>query len=107
MNNKNNKTEEERILDASEFFKSLADYSRLRIIYTLLENKEMCVSELCKKVLMTQTAVSYQLKALREAYLVKTRRTGKNIYYSINDDHVKEIMNLTFIHLKEKEENDD
>ena len=98
----NKYTEEELLMKASDFFKVLSDYSRLRIISTLLKNKEQNVSSLCKDVEMSQTAVSNQLKCLKEVNLVKTRRAGKNIYYSINDEHVEEIMNLTFIHLEEK-----
>ena len=99
-------TEEELIMKTSEFFKALSDFSRLKIIKTLLKNKEQNVSSLCKDVTMSQTAVSNQLKTLKEVNLVKTRREGKSIYYSIKDEHVEEIMNLTFIHLEEKHNED-
>ena len=61
----------------------------------------MCVGDIEKKVEMSQTAVSYQLKILRQALLVKYRRIGQNVYYSIDDDHVRDIVNLTIAHIEE------
>lgn len=86
------------LLEVSEFYKTLADYTRLRIVYSLLQG-EKCVSEIVKDIKMTQTAVSYQLKTLRQAHLVKYTRKGQNIIYSIDDEHVDAILNLTFEHI--------
>lgn len=92
---------EDVLLKASEFYKSLADFSRLKILYTILRNKELCVSEIISKVKMTQTAVSYQLKALKEVNLIKCNRRGKHIIYEINDEHINEIICLTLAHMEE------
>ncbi len=91
---------DELLLRVSEFYKSLSDYTRFKIVYALLEG-EMCVGDIEKKVEMSQTAVSYQLKILRQSHLVKYRRVGQNVYYSIDDDHVKDIVNLTIEHIEE------
>ena len=63
---------------------------------------EKCVSEIIEKVNMSQTAVSYQLKLLRQMRLVKYRRQGQNIFYSIDDEHVFDIIKLTFEHISHK-----
>jgi DNA-binding transcriptional ArsR family regulator len=86
----------------SEFYKIMADYTRMKIIYALTK-KELCVGELSEIVNMSQTAVSYQLRILRGARLVKYRRDGKMIFYSIDDDHVSDIINTTIIHLGHEE----
>lgn len=91
---------DELLLRTSEFYKVLSDYSRLKIVHSLLEG-EKCVSDIEKEVDMSQTAVSYQLKTLRQVHLVKYVRRGQNIYYSIDDNHVKEIIDLTIIHINE------
>lgn len=86
------------LLRTAEFYKALSDYSRFKIVHSLL-NKEKCVSEIVDEVNMSQTAVSYQLKILRQMHLVKYRRDGQNIFYSIDDEHVYEIINLTLEHM--------
>lgn len=91
---------EEILLHTSEFFKALSDYSRLKIVSSLLNN-ELCVSDICKKVEMSQTAVSYQLKLLRQMHLVKYRRSGQNVFYSIDDQHVYDIITKAIDHIKE------
>ena len=94
-------SQDELLLLASEFYKALSDYTRFKIIYCLL-NGERCVSDIEKEVNMSQTAVSYQLKLLRTAHLVKYRRSGQNVYYSIDDDHIKEIVDTTIEHILEE-----
>lgn len=86
----------------SEFYKIMADYTRMKIIYALIE-KELCVTEIAEIVNMSQTAVSYQLRILRGARVVKHRREGKMIFYSIDDDHVSDIINITVTHLEHEE----
>mgnify|MGYP003300857231 FL=1 len=86
----------------SEFYKIMADYTRMKIIYALIE-KELCVTEIAEIVNMSQTAVSYQLRILRGARVVKHRRDGKMIFYSIDDDHVSDIINITVTHLEHEE----
>lgn len=92
---------DELILRTAEFYKALSDYSRFKIVYSLL-NGEKCVSEIVEDVHMSQTAVSYQLKLLRQMRLVKYRRQGQNIFYSIDDEHVYEIINITLKHISHK-----
>ena len=96
-----NKEKEELLLTTAEFYKALSDYSRFKIVYCLL-NEEKCVTEIMSEVNMTQTAVSYQLKVLRQMRLVKYRRQGQNIFYSIDDEHVFDIIKLTFEHISHK-----
>ena len=93
--------QDELILRTAEFYKALSDYSRFKIVYVLMSG-EKCVSEIVEKVNMSQTAVSYQLKLLRQMHLVKYRRSGQNIFYSIDDQHVYDIINLTFKHIEHK-----
>ena len=92
--------QDELLLRLSEFFKALSDYSRMKIIYELL-NGELCVNDIVKKVNMTQTAVSYQLKLLRQMHLVKYRRSGQKVLYSIDDEHVHQIINISIDHIEE------
>ena len=93
--------QDELILRTAEFYKALSDYSRFKIVYVLMSG-EKCVSEIVEKVNMSQTAVSYQLKLLRQMHLVKYRRSGQKIFYSIDDQHVYDIINLTFEHIEHK-----
>ncbi len=90
---------ENDIYEVSEFFKNLSDFSRVKIITSLLD-KEKCVQDIAKEVEMSQTAVSYQLRILRHARLVKSRRDGKMVYYQIVDNHVAEIIQVTIEHLQ-------
>lgn len=82
------------------FFKVLGDPTRTRIMWAL-EQHEMCVSDLCVLLNMTKSAISHQLALLRQANLVKNRREGKTIYYSLSDDHVKELFEAGFEHINE------
>ncbi|MBP5408441.1 MAG: helix-turn-helix transcriptional regulator [Bacilli bacterium] len=91
---------DELLLRVSEFYKSLSDFTRFKIVYALLD-KELSVNEIEKEVNMSQTAVSYQLKTLRQSRLVKYERRGQNVYYSIDDEHINEIVNITLEHIKE------
>ena len=96
-----NKTlNEKTLLEVAEFYKVLSDYTRLKIVY-LLCNGELCVGEIEEAIGMSQTAVSYQLKMLRQAHLVKYYRKGQNVFYSIDDEHVSEIINKTIEHISE------
>lgn len=90
------------IYTLSEFYKNMSDPTRMKIIYALTVG-ELCVQDISNVVNMNQTAVSYQLRILRGARLVKYRREGKMIYYSIDDDHVKDIINKTIEHLSHED----
>lgn len=89
------------ILALSNFYKILGDATRIKILWLLLE-KRLCVCEISQALNMKQSAISHQLKLLRLANLVKNEREGKVIYYSLSDNHIKEIFEITNIHLKEE-----
>ncbi len=86
--------------DLADLFKVFGDSSRIRILYKLLE-EEYCVQDLAESLCMTQSAVSHQLKVLKMSKLVKNRRDGKQIYYSLADDHVSTILSMGKEHLEE------
>lgn len=93
----------EEIQKLSDMFKLFADNTRLRIICSIL-NRELCVCDLCELLDLNQSTVSHQLQLLRNANLVKYRREGKQIFYSLQDDHVEKIIALSLEHILEKEE---
>lgn len=82
----------------AEFFKILGDKSRIRLLFALMQ-RELCVCDLATILEITPSAVSHQLRLLRNARLVKYRRSGKNAYYSVNDDHVYSILAQGLEHL--------
>ena len=86
------------ITDLSDFFKIMGDSTRLQLLMVL----EHCVSDLAYLLNMSISAVSHQLKSLRNAKLVKIRRDGKNIYYSLDDDHIKSILEVSLEHILER-----
>ena len=86
--------------ELADLFKVFGDSSRIRILYKLLED-EYCVQDLADTLTMTQSAVSHQLKILKMSKLVKNRRDGKQIYYSLADDHVSTILSMGREHLEE------
>ena len=92
--------EDEEIFDIAEFFKVFSDSTRIKILWILHEN-EICVYDIAEVLNMTVSAVSHQLKILRQSNLVKNRREGKTIYYSLSDDHVKKIFEMAVEHLEE------
>ena len=86
------------IMSLSDIFKVLSDMTRLKIVFALLDN-ELCVSDLCQVVGLNQSAVSHQLRVLRGSSLVKYRKSGKLVYYSIDDDHVSGLIRLALEHM--------
>lgn len=97
-----NMPEEDVLYDLSDFFKVFADSTRVKIMWALDES-EMCVCDMAVLLGMTKSAISHQLRALREANLVKFRREGKVVYYSLSDDHVRDIFEKGMEHIKEKQ----
>ncbi|MGI5893125.1 MAG: ArsR/SmtB family transcription factor [Candidatus Merdivicinus sp.] len=93
--------DDEMLLEASDFFKAFSDSSRLKIIAALV-SRELCVCDLCEIVGQSQSAVSHQLRVLRGARIVKFRRDGKQVFYSIDDSHIAEIILTTIRHLSEE-----
>lgn len=91
---------EEDIYDLADFYKMFSDSTRLKILLTLGEG-ELCVSDLCNVLGMGQSAISHQLRLLKQARLVRNRREGKVIYYSLDDEHISEIINSGLDHIME------
>ncbi|PCK72331.1 transcriptional regulator-like protein [Paenibacillus larvae subsp. larvae B-3650] len=87
--------------ELADVFKALGDPTRVKIIHALLQN-ELCVHDLTQVLEMGQSAVSHQLRVLRNARIVKRRKVGKTVYYSLDDDHVEQIFVQTLQHLKHK-----
>ena len=92
--------DEELLYDLADLFKVFGDTTRMRILYSLFES-ELCVCAIAELLGMTQSAISHQLKVLRENKLVASRREGKTIYYFLADDHVRTIIGQGFEHLTE------
>lgn len=93
--------QDEDIYDLSDFFKVLGDSTRMKIIWALDES-EMCVCDIAVLLNMTKSAISHQLRSLRDANLVKFRKEGKTVYYSLKDEHVRDIYEIGMEHIKEK-----
>jgi DNA-binding transcriptional ArsR family regulator len=88
------------LYDTADLFKLFGDSTRLGILWALSES-EMCVCDLCALLKMKQPAVSHQLKNLKQSRVVKARRDGKVIYYSLDDDHIRRLLNLGIEHIQE------
>lgn len=97
---KPNMPPDERLYDLAELFKVFGDTTRVKILWALDES-EMCVCDLAVLLNMTQSAVSHQLRVLKQARLVKFRKEGKNVFYSFDDDHVKSIFEQGMYHINE------
>ena len=93
--------QEESLYDLAQLFKVFGDLTRIRILWALNES-EMCVCDIAVLLDMTQSAISHQLRVLKQANLVKNRKEGKVVYYSLVDDHVREIFDQGLIHINEK-----
>ncbi len=91
---------EELLYDMAELFKVFGDSTRVRILYALSE-QELCVCDLADAISMTQSAVSHQLRILKQARLVRYRREGKIVYYTLADDHVHTIFDQALEHISE------
>lgn len=92
--------EEEQLLDLAEFFKVFGDSTRIKILYVLSQS-EMCVSDIATLLQMGQSAISHQLRVLKQMRLVKFRREGKTIFYSLSDGHIQTILAQGMEHIEE------
>ncbi|MDR0562851.1 MAG: metalloregulator ArsR/SmtB family transcription factor [Spirochaetaceae bacterium] len=92
--------EEDLLLNLADLFKVFSDSTRVKIICALL-NAEMCVCDIAALLGMSKSAISHQLRTLRQTRLVKYRREGKVVYYSLEDDHVGTIFDQGLVHIKE------
>ena len=92
--------DEDELYDLAELFKIFGDSTRIRILFVLFES-EVCVCDLAYALNMTQSAISHQLKILKQSKLVKSRREGKSVFYSLSDDHVRLIIAQGREHIEE------
>ncbi len=97
---KRNIPDDDTLITISDLFKVLGDMTRVKILSALLEN-ELCVCDLSEIVGMGQSAVSHQLRVLRASKVVKFRRDGKSIFYSVDDDHIRTLFEIAFSHINE------
>ncbi len=91
---------DEYLYELADIFKVFGDSTRIKILFALFES-ELCVGDLARLLGLSQSAVSHQLKTLKEAKLVKFRREGKIIFYSLDDDHVRTILSMGMEHVEE------
>lgn len=98
---RDNMPEEEILYDLAELFKVFGDTTRIKILHALFES-EMCVCDIAALLTMNQSAISHQLRILKQARLVKYRRDGKVVYYSLDDEHIKSIFDQGLLHVKER-----
>ena len=92
--------DEDELYDLAEIFKVFGDSTRIKILYVLFE-QEMCVCDIAQLLNMTQSAIPHQLKILKQSRLVKNRREGKAVFYSLADGHVRSIINQGLEHIEE------
>lgn len=95
-----NMPDEEVLYDLAELFKIFGDSTRIKILYVLSES-EICVCDIAQLLGMTQSAISHQLRSLKQCRLVKARRDGKTVFYSLADGHVRTILNQGMEHVAE------
>lgn len=98
---KNSMPEDEKLYDLADFFKIFGDSTRIKMLWAL-DNQELCVCDLAVLLNMTKSAISHQLKTLRQEKLVKYRREGKNAFYSLQDEHVKNLLEIGLEHIEER-----
>lgn len=91
---------DETFFELAEFFKMFGDSTRIKILWALFEN-EMCVCDIAALLNMTQSAISHQLRVLKQAKLVKNRKEGKVVYYSLDDNHIKQVLDQGLEHINE------
>ena len=99
-NKKHEMPSEELLYDLSDLFRIFADSTRIKILYALIDT-ELCVNDIASLLNATQSSISHQLRILKDSKLVKKRRDGKEIYYSLDDEHVQQIPSLGMEHIEE------
>jgi ArsR family transcriptional regulator len=101
-----NKPKEEELEKLSQIFKILGDPTRIKILWTL-DNHEMCVCDIANVLNMTKSSISHQLATLRSSGIVKYRKSGKEVYYMLDDDHVKKLYEIGLKHIDHKIKGDE
>ena len=92
--------DDELLCDLADLFKIFADSTRIKILYGLHDD-ELCVQDIANAVALSQSAVSHQLRVLKDSKLVRFRREGKTVYYALDDDHVRSILSMGMDHIEE------
>lgn len=92
--------DDETLLNIADFYKAMSDSTRIKII-NLLEKNELCVCDISSILNMTKSAVSHQLKNLHEMNLITSRKVGKEVWYTLADDHVKQVFDISLAHVME------
>ena len=92
--------DDEGLLNIADFYKAMSDSTRIKII-NLLEKNELCVCDISSILNMTKSAVSHQLKTLREMTLITSRNVGEEVWYTLADDHVKQVFDISLAHVME------
>ena len=92
--------DEDDLYDLAELYKVFGDSTRIKILYALHDN-ELCVQDIANAVALSQSAVSHQLRVLKDSKLVRFRREGKTVYYALDDDHVRSILSMGMDHIEE------
>jgi len=92
---------DENLYDLADLFKVFGDSTRIKILWALSES-DMCVCDIAVLLNMTQSAISHQLRVLKQARLIKYHRDGKIVFYSLDDEHVRQIFNQGLVHIEEK-----
>ena len=92
--------DDEVLYELADLFRVFGDSSRIKILYALHDN-ELCVQDIANAVQLSQSAVSHQLRVLKDSKLVRFRRDGKTVYYALDDDHVRSILSMGMDHIEE------
>ena len=92
--------DEDTLYDLSELFRIFGDSTRIKILYAL-HDSELCVQDIADAVQLSQSAVSHQLRVLKDSKLVRFRREGKTVFYALDDDHVRSILSMGMDHIEE------
>lgn len=100
---KNNLLTDDTLLNIADFYKALSDSTRIKII-NILKDNELCVCDISSILNLTKSTVSHQLKNLREMNLIKNEKRGKEVWYSLADEHVKEVFEVSLEHIMEKDD---
>ncbi|WP_297435460.1 helix-turn-helix transcriptional regulator [Thermococcus sp.] len=93
--------EEETVLEVADFFDALGNPTRLKILLALMEAGELCTCDLSAITKLSVSAISHQLRILKDRKIVTYRKDGKNVFYRLDDEHITEILEVTFEHMEE------
>lgn len=101
-----NMLDDDTIFDAGDFFRILGDSTRIKILFAI-DNNRLCVCDIANILKMSKSSISHQLKILRDYNIVKTEKVGKEVFYELDDHHVKEVFEIALKHIKHKNKGDE